>query len=117
MLNVVDAAQRRSFAPHYTNRAWLAAEMAALITSAAWEELGGLAAYVALLAAPLARGLPARVAEASALEPRTAAPAWSDASWLAAEMAAHAAAVCAPGSDLQALALRLAGACARVAVP
>jgi len=64
---------------------------------------------------PLA-GPAARVAEAQALAARTAAPAWGTPAWVAAEMAAHASAITAPGSDLQALALRLAGAVARVEI-
>lgn len=115
-IDVFAAAQRHSDAPHYTDRTWLAVEMAALIERADWEALGGLAAFVALVAAPLARGLAARVAEASVLEPRTAAPAWSDPAWLAAELAAHAAALTAPDSDMQPLALRMAGAVARVEI-
>lgn len=116
MINVLDAAQQRSYDPRYTDRAWLATELAALIGSAGWAELGGLAIHVALAVAPIA-GLPARVSEAQALAPRTATPAWSAPVWVAAELGAHVAALTAPGSDLQALALRLAGAVARVAIP
>lgn len=43
-------------------------------------------------------------------------PCWSDPTWIAAELTLHAAAMTAPGSDLQALALRAAGVVARVEV-
>lgn len=115
MINVLEAAQLRSYDPRYTDRVWLAAALAEMAGRAAWAELGGLAIHVALAVAPVA-GLPARVAEAQALAPRTAAPAWSDPVWVAAEIGAHVAALTAPGSDLQALALRMAGAVARVEI-
>lgn len=115
MIDVLAAAQLRTRDPRYTDRAWLATELARLITAASWAELGGLAVHIALAVAPLA-GPAARVAEAQALAARTAAPAWGTPAWVAAEMTAHAAALTASGSDLQALALRLAGAVARVEI-
>lgn len=116
MIDVLAAAQARAYSPLYTDRTWLAAQMAAQISSGEWALLGGLAFHVALAVAPLA-GPAARLAEAQALAPRTAAPAWSTPAWVAAELAAHAAALTASGSDMQALALRMAGAVARVAIP
>lgn len=115
-INIVEATNRRAYAAHYTDRAWIVAELDALIARAAWEEIGGLAGYVALLAAPLARGLAVLVTEASALLPRTAAPVWSDPVWVTAELTAHATALRDPNSDLQSLALHLAGVCARISI-
>lgn len=70
------------------------------------------------LAAPVP--VAARVVEAQELAPLSAGmgpPAWADPVWIAAELAQHVAAMTAPGSDLQALALRAAGVVARVEVP
>jgi len=115
-IDVIAAAQHRSFSVNYRNRAWLASELGGLIAQGAWSVLGGLALHVALAAAPLVGDLAAHLATAAALAPRTAAPAWSDPAWVAGELAAHVAALVALGSDLQAQALRMAGACARVAI-
>lgn len=115
MIDVLLAAQLRSREAHYTDRTWLQAELARLITAQEWSTLGGLLVHVALAVAPIA-GLTARLAEASALQPLTAAPAWNDLVWVAGELAAQAAALTAPDSDLVAAGLRAAGAVARVVV-
>ena len=54
-------------------------------------------------------GLAARITTAAALDPLTGGP-------VDVELTAQVAALCAPGSDLQTLALKLAGAVARVEV-
>lgn len=119
-IDIFSAAQRHSFAPHYTDRSWLAVELGSLIERAAWEEIGGLLGYVALVAAPLARGLAARVVDAQALAPLSAGmgpPSWADSAWVTSELALHVAAMVDPNGDLAALAIRAAGVVARIEVP
>ena len=103
-INVIAAG--RSYSPNYLDRAWLAAEFAQLVAAQAWADVGGLAVHVALAVTPLV-GLAACIATAVALDPLTEGP-------TAAELTAQVAALTAPGSDLQTLALRLAGAVARL---
>jgi len=70
------------------------------------------------LAAPVP--VAARVVEAQELAPLSAGmgpPAWADPAWIASELTLHAAALAAPDSDLQALALRAAGVVSRIEVP
>lgn len=107
MIDVIAAAQDRVFSPNYRNRTWLASEMTTLLNSQAWSVLGGLALHAALAAAPLTGDLAQHLATAAALPALTDGP-------LAVELAAHIAAATAPGSDLQATALRLAGAIHRI---
>lgn len=117
-IDVFAAAQMRNYSKNYTDRDWLAVELGPLIERAAWAELGGLLVHVALAVAPIA-GLPARLAEAQTLLPRTAGmgpPAWADASWITSELALHAAALADQDGDLQGLALRAAGVVARIEV-
>lgn len=118
MINVLEAAQTRSYSPNHADRGWLAAAMGPLIEAAAWRELGGLLVHVALAVAPIG-GLPARLAAAAEQPPRSAAmgpSSWADASWITSELALHVAALMDPDGDLQALALRAAGVVARIEV-
>lgn len=117
-IDVLEAAQMRNYDPRYTDRAWLAVELGALIERAAWREIGGLLVHVALAVAPIA-GPPARVVEAAALPPRSAGhgpSSWADASWITSELALHVAALMDPDGDLQAAALRAAGLVARLEI-
>lgn len=113
MIDVLAATLSRTYNPLYKDRAWLAQELPALISAKAWAALGGLLVHVAVAPAPLPN-LPARLAEAAALAPRTQGPAWSSESWVSAELTAHVAPLVASDSDLVALALRMAGVVARV---
>jgi hypothetical protein len=118
--DVLAAAQQRRYSQNYRSAAWLAAESEALISSGEWAELGGLMLHVALAAAPIG-GLPARLAAASDQPPRSAGSAWGDAAWVAAEVRLHVAALLdvLPGGatqTVQGVALRAAGALARVAL-
>lgn len=99
-IDVIAAAQGRAYNPNYSNRAWLAAEMGALIAAQDWATLGGLALHVALAQAPIAGNLAQLIADA--------APQGEI------DMAAQVAELTTAGSNLQALGLRLAGAVAKM---
>ena len=112
--NVLDRAMTMASRPEYLDRAWLRAEMTALIARGEWAELGALGVHVALAAAPFGGDLLIHLS-ALAFAPREGA-AWGDAGWVASEMGARVAAMTAEGSDLQATGLNLAAGCARVEV-
>ncbi len=110
------AALPRTYSRHYTERTWLAAELPPMLARGAWAELGGLFVHIALAVAPIA-GLAERLSAARELVPLTPGdPVWSDPAWVSGELGAHIAALLNPASDLQAAALRAAGAVARLEV-
>ena len=110
--NVLDRAMTMASRPEYLDRAWLRAEMTALIARGEWAELGALGVHVALAAAPFGGDLFTRLSALAFQELPGAA--WGDAGWVASELGARIAALTAPGSDLQTTGLALAASAARV---
>lgn len=110
MIDVLREAMGRSHDRKYADRAWLAAELPPMITRGEWATLGGLLVHAALAAAPVARLAERLEAERVAPPLSAGAPARGDASWAAVELGLHLAAVLNPAGDLQAAALRAAGA-------
>lgn len=119
MIDVFAAQLNRRFSKECLDPTWLSGEAARLIAAGEWAQLGGLMVQVALGSAPIASPL-ARIAAAAEIPPRSEAPtAWTDGAWVAAELALHVAAVrdallAGGNAPVQGLALRAAGAVARV---
>lgn len=111
---VFEKSMEMSSRPEFLDRAWLSAELAALVGQGKWSELGAVAVHAALAAAPLGGTLFNQISTRAMVEVEGAA--WGDPSWVAGELGSRIAALVAPGSDLQETGLRLAGAAARVEV-
>lgn len=113
-MTVVEQAMLMSSRAEYHDRAWLAVEMASLISRSRWIELGAVAIHVAVGAAPLQGDLATRVQEERAHASEIEGAMWANLEWVTAKLTAYVGELTADCSDMQALGFKLAGAAARV---